>query len=95
MKIPIIERKNFILRPLKKGDEVSLAEYGNDKEVYRGTLYVPYPYTRKNAREWIAKNLAMQKKKKKTQKNNKTRYLPKTTHRAHIHTKTCTQTHET
>ncbi|MBU4369893.1 GNAT family N-acetyltransferase [Patescibacteria group bacterium] len=53
----IIKSKHFILRPFKKGDEKSLLENINNKKIYRNTLNIPYPYTLKDAKEWIAKNL--------------------------------------
>ncbi len=59
----IIKSKHFILRPFKKGDEKSLLENINNKKIYRNTLNIPYPYTSKDAKEWIAKNLKEAKKK--------------------------------
>ena len=63
MKIPTIRKKNFILRPLAKGDEASIAENANDKTVYYGTSHLPYPYSKKDEKLWIAKNLLEYKKK--------------------------------
>jgi len=60
----IIKSKNFILRPFRKGDEKSLAENINNKKIYRNTLVIPYPYTLKDAREWVTKNLKEARKKK-------------------------------
>ena len=59
----IIKSKQFILRPCKKGDEKSLAENINNKKIYRNTLAIPYPYTLKDAKEQINKNLKEAKKK--------------------------------
>lgn len=59
----IIKSKDFILRPFKKGDEKSLRENINNKKIYRNTLRIPYPYTSKNAQEWVVRNLKNQKKK--------------------------------
>ena len=63
----IIKSKNFILRPYKKEDEKSLIKNINDKDIYKNTLKIPYPYKPKHAKQWIAhcKNLA--KKKRKTE----------------------------
>ena len=61
--IPIIKTKQFTLRPFKKGDEVSLAKNLNNQNVSHNLLTVPYPYTLKDAKEWIAKNLKEAKKK--------------------------------
>ncbi len=60
----IIKTAKFILRPYKKGDEESLARNINDKTIYRSTLRIPYPYTLKDAKEWIKKNLKDGRKKK-------------------------------
>ncbi len=64
MKIPIIKKKNFILRPFKKGDEFSLKENINNKKIAKNTKRIPYPYTLKDAKNWIKKNLKEYKKKK-------------------------------
>ena len=55
MKIPTIKTKSFLLRPFHKGDEFSLAKNINDRDIGRNNLHIPYPYTLKYAREWIAK----------------------------------------
>ena len=65
----VIRSKHFILRPFKRGDEASLAENINNKKIYRNTLLIPYPYTLKDAKEWIAKNLKNLKKEKATMVN--------------------------
>lgn len=49
----IIKSKRFILRPLRNGDEKSLVKNINDKDIYRYTLRIPYPYTMKHAKQWI------------------------------------------
>ena len=48
-----IKSKRFILRPFRKGDEESLTRNINDKEVYRYTLRIPYPYKPSDAKKWI------------------------------------------
>lgn len=63
MLLPTIKTKQFTLRPFKKGDEASLAENLNNKNVSRNLLVVPYPYTLKDAKEWISKNLKEMKEK--------------------------------
>ena len=60
-----LKGKNFILRPLKRGDAKALAKNGNNKEVYRNTLRIPYPYTLEEARKWIEKNIRENKKKER------------------------------
>lgn len=47
----------YLIRPFKKGDEESLRISINDKDIYRTTLTVPYPYTKKDAQEWVSYNL--------------------------------------
>ena len=59
-----IKSKRFILRPIRRGDEGFLKKNINSKAIYRNTLRIPYPYTLKDAREWIARNLKEGKKKK-------------------------------
>lgn len=63
MPLPTIKTKQFTLRPFKKGDETSLVKNLNNKKVSRNLLVVPYPYTIKDAKEWIFKNLKEMKKK--------------------------------
>jgi len=58
----IIKSKKFILRPYRKGDEESLRENINDKEIYRYTCNIPHPYLKKDAKEWINKNTKPNKK---------------------------------
>ena len=65
----IIKSKQFILRPFNKKDERSLAKNINNKKIYRATLNIPYPYSLKDAKEWIAKNLKEVKKKNLTEVN--------------------------
>jgi len=53
----VLRTKRFILRPYKKGDETSLQKNINDKDIYRYTTRIPYPYTKKDAQTWVsAKN---------------------------------------
>ena len=60
----IIKSNKFILRPFKKGDESSLRENINNKKIYRNTVNIPYPYTLKDAKDWIARNLKETRRKK-------------------------------
>lgn len=59
----IIKTKKFILRPFKRGDEISLAENINDKEIAKNLYEIPSPYTLKDGKNWVRKNLIEQKKK--------------------------------
>ena len=45
------------------GDEKSLQKNINDELIYRYTMRIPYPYTIRDAREWIKKCAKMKKKK--------------------------------
>jgi RimJ/RimL family protein N-acetyltransferase len=65
----IIKSKNFTLRPFKKGDAKSIARNINNKKIYRNTLHIPYPYTLKDANEFLAKILREAKKKKPSKVN--------------------------
>jgi len=54
MKQPTIKTKKFILRPLKKSDAVSLAEFANNKNISRFlNERFPYPYTLSDAEKFI------------------------------------------
>lgn len=57
MKTPVIKSNKFILRPFRKGDEESLKENINNKKIHQNTLGIPYPYSLKDARAWIERNL--------------------------------------
>ena len=67
--IPIIKSKLFVLRPFKRGDEVSLRRSVNDWHIYRYTALIPYPYTMKHARDWIKKNISLNSNPKKGEIN--------------------------
>ncbi len=67
--IPTIKSGLFKLRPFRKGDECSLQRSINSRNVTRHTISIPYPYTMKHAKDWIAKNLSLYRKKKKTEVN--------------------------
>jgi hypothetical protein len=62
----IIKTKRFTLRPIKKGDTELIAKYANDKIVARNTATIPHPYTLKDAKFWVNKNLNSYRKKEKT-----------------------------
>lgn len=65
----IIKSKSFSLRPFRKKDEKSLAENINNKKIYRNTFNIPYPYSLKDAKEWISKNLKEARRKRPKQIN--------------------------
>ncbi|MHB8896797.1 MAG: GNAT family N-acetyltransferase [Candidatus Geothermincolia bacterium] len=55
-----IEARKFKLRSFRKGDEAAITRYANNLKIYRMTLALPYPYSPKDAREWIVLNQAEQ-----------------------------------
>jgi RimJ/RimL family protein N-acetyltransferase len=59
-----LKSSKFMLRPFRRGDEVSLAKNINDKIIARNTLNIPHPYTIEGAMKWVDKNLREGKKKK-------------------------------
>jgi len=63
MKISEIKSKKFTLRPFRKGDELSLAKNINNKNIYKNTANIPYPYTLKDAKDWVSRNLKNEKEK--------------------------------
>lgn len=65
----IIKAKKFTLRPYKKGDEESLQKSINDKNIYKYTCSIPYPYTNKIAAEWISRNIRLNRTKNKKEIN--------------------------
>ncbi len=58
-----IKGKNFVLRRIKRSDAFSLAKSINNKKIYKNTLTIPYPYTIKDAKEWIEKDILERRKK--------------------------------
>lgn len=65
----IIKSKKFVLRKYRKGDEKALQRNINNRKVARYMSSVPYPYTAKDAKEWIGKDLKWQKERKSAQVN--------------------------
>ena len=61
--VPTIKSSLFALRPFRKGDEKSLQENINHKDIYRYTLRIPYPYTLRHAKEFVKSCLLAYKKK--------------------------------
>ena len=59
VKIPTIDAGRFILRSYREGDEDSLIENINNIKIARNTLRIPHPYTKQDARFWIAHNLRL------------------------------------
>ncbi len=65
----IINQKKFTLRSYRRKDENALRKNINDKIISKCTIDIPYPYKLKDAREWIDKNLKLDKLKKKVEIN--------------------------
>ncbi|MEA1937472.1 MAG: GNAT family protein [Patescibacteria group bacterium] len=63
MQQPTIKTKHFILRPFKMSDAESVAENVNNKNIYRHMLVIPYPYTIKDAKQWLRKVINNNRKK--------------------------------
>jgi RimJ/RimL family protein N-acetyltransferase len=50
----ILKGKGFILRPYRKGDEISLAKNANNKKLAKNMFDgFPSPYTLKKSKEWV------------------------------------------
>ncbi len=52
---PRIVTDRLVLRPLRKADAPALARAISDRRVIATTLAIPFPYTLKDADEWIAR----------------------------------------
>ena len=63
--MPIRKSKRFVLRPYRKSDIDSLVKIMNDKHFSRFMATIPYPYKRKDAKDWIKKCINSAKKKNK------------------------------
>lgn len=63
MEIPVLKAKQFTLRPYRKGDEPSLQKHINNVQISHNTSHIPYPYTLKDAQNWVRENLMRQKQK--------------------------------
>ena len=59
-----INTPRLVLRPLKPSDARSITDNINDLAVSRWLLVVPYPYSLKDAKDWISQNRRSWKKKK-------------------------------
>ncbi len=61
----VIKSKRLILRPYRKGDEMAVLGYMNDRDVSRYLSSAPYPYKIKDAKEWVKKCVKAGRRKKK------------------------------
>lgn len=48
----------FFLSPVEPTDRTALVEHLQEREIWRNTLYIPYPYTADDADEWVEERLA-------------------------------------
>jgi len=64
-----LKTKRLILRPLKKSDWKDIVEGVGELDVAKMTKSIPYPYTKKDALEWINKNIKKNRKKEKESYN--------------------------
>lgn len=58
-----IKGSRFILRPMRKNDAKLQQAAINDKEIAKNTATIPYPYTQKHAKDWVARCIANYHKK--------------------------------
>lgn len=65
----IIKSKKFLLRPYKRTDEKSLIRNINHKDINKYTTRIPFPYKKKDAKNWINHCINLEKKKKKNEIN--------------------------
>lgn len=49
-----IETDRLLLRPFLPADAAAVMNYCNNYNIYRSTLYLPFPYTLESAEIWIA-----------------------------------------
>jgi ribosomal-protein-alanine N-acetyltransferase len=55
----LIHGRSFVLRPWKRGDEVSLVENANNLKIARNlTEAFPHPYLKKDAREYVGGSIS-------------------------------------
>jgi len=64
-----LKTKRLILRPLKKSDWKDIVEGVGELDVAKMTKSIPYSYTKKDALEWINKNIKKNRKKEKESYN--------------------------
>jgi len=59
-----IKAKKFTLRPFRMNDAKSVALHVNDKLIIRYLSNLPFPYTEKDAKDWLKKKVSEYKQKK-------------------------------
>ncbi|MEH7524921.1 GNAT family N-acetyltransferase [Bacillus sp. JJ1503] len=58
----LLDGKRIILRSLTLEDAEKIEEYASDYEIAKTTLYIPHPYPKGSARDFIAKVLEAEQK---------------------------------
>lgn len=53
MEETIFVNDDIHLTPYRLSDKAALVEYIDDEEIHRNTLAIPYPYTERDADEWL------------------------------------------
>ncbi|MFB6249963.1 MAG: GNAT family N-acetyltransferase [Salinibacter sp.] len=48
----------LVLSPVEPDDRTALVEHLQEREIWRNTLYIPYPYTEEDADAWIKERIA-------------------------------------
>jgi RimJ/RimL family protein N-acetyltransferase len=48
----------FFLSPVEPDDRAALVDHLQAREIWRNTLYIPYPYTEEDADAWIEERIA-------------------------------------
>ena len=51
---PTLETPRLQLRPFRESDIPEIVRLLQDRDIQRTTLNIPYPYTEKDARDWLA-----------------------------------------
>lgn len=59
----VIKTKRFILRPYRSGDAADVAKNINNPKIAKGLATVPYPYSLNEAKKWLRKVVAANRKK--------------------------------
>ena len=60
----VLKEKRFTLRPYREGDELQLRQAINDPRVVRQIVNVPNPYSMRDARSWVQRNLCSERSRK-------------------------------
>jgi [ribosomal protein S5]-alanine N-acetyltransferase len=56
-----IKTKRFTLRPFRLNDADSIVVHANDKDLARNLATLPHPYSKKDANQWLGKQVKLQR----------------------------------